>query len=422
MTHTQTLPADALPATARPRRAPRARNDPARGRTRVCAALAMVAAGVLCDVRTLRAQSSPPAGPADLTRQQELVFRSAWQAAARSIVRIDTIGGAQPLEKIDAIPGEERTAVGFRQADGPTTGVVWSPDGWIVTSSFNFYRDPTVTTVTLADGRRFVATLVARDLPARIALLKIPAAGLTCAEPTPTTDIKRGQWVLTAGMGYGSAAPAISVGIVSAAQRFAGIALQTDAKTSPANYGGPLIDLQGRTLGICVPLGAGEDVTAGLEWYDSGIGFAICSEFLQQRIPLMQSGRTLERALLGVSLASAEPVEEPLAPVGAPASAPAAAPRAGVRIVGPTLGPAAAAGLLEGDVITALDDQPVRIALDFRRVMVRKVPGDAVEVSYERAGAPLRAGLRAVSASELRALPAAEARPPPATLPSPSQP
>ena len=73
----------------------------------------------------------------------------------------------------------------------------------------------------------------------------------------------------------------ISVGVVSALNRMHGRAIQTDANVSATNYGGPLVDLEGRVLGILVPMapqapGAGEaNVTAGSEFYDSGIGFAV---------------------------------------------------------------------------------------------------------------------------------------------------
>lgn len=366
----------------------------------------------LATLMTLQAATQPATPPgADLVRQQQLVFQHAWQTATGGIVRIDTIGGAQPIEKVDATPGEERTAVGFRQADGPSTGVIWSPDGWILTSSFNFYRDPTVITVTLADGRRFVAKLIARDLPARIALLKVAANGLPAARSAPTRDLHRGQWALTLGMGYGSASPAVSVGIISGLARMNGIAVQTDAKISPANYGGPLIDLEGRVLGICVPLGAGEDVTAGVEWYDSGIGFAITSEFLNERLPRLQAGQTLERGLLGIALDPEEPVvstdatttiAEPVSPgvTSAPASAPAGG---GVRIAVPPIGPSAAAGLLEGDWITAVGSSPVRSSLDFRRAMAHVVASDEIKIAYVRDGTPLEVRVKCVSARELRA-------------------
>src|SRR5438045_3720475 len=71
------------------------------------------------------------------------------------------------------------------------------------------------------------------------------------------------------------APPSVSVGIISALDRIWGKAVQTDAKVSPVNYGGPLVDVQGRVQGILVPASPrGQDETAGHEWYDSGIGFA----------------------------------------------------------------------------------------------------------------------------------------------------
>ena len=70
--------------------------------------------------------------------------------------------------------------------------------------------------------------------------------------------------------------PSVSVGIISALDRIWGKAIQTDAKVSPTNYGGPLIDLYGRVQGVLVPASPqAEGETAGFEWYDSGIGFAI---------------------------------------------------------------------------------------------------------------------------------------------------
>src|SRR5205814_8394540 len=65
--------------------------------------------------------------------------------------------------------------------DGPTTGVIWSSDGYIITSRFNFMRDPSVITVRLADGRTLLAKLVARDNVAGLALIKVNATDLPVA-------------------------------------------------------------------------------------------------------------------------------------------------------------------------------------------------------------------------------------------------
>src|SRR6185436_10825679 len=77
--------------------------------------------------------------------------------------------------------------------------------------------------------------------------------------------------------------------------------IQTDAKISPVNYGGPLVDLQGRIQGILIPASPqGDDVTAGFEWYDSGIGFAIPMEDVLASLPRLKQGKDLEKGIVGV--------------------------------------------------------------------------------------------------------------------------
>lgn len=245
------------------------------------------------------------AAPPPTPRQMQDAFHDALRRVAPCVVRIDTIGGAPRVQAF----GEQRAAVGFRQADGPTTGVIWSADGEIVTSSFNFIRDPSIITVTLADGRRFVARLVARDLPARLALLKIDAQELPAARGAPLERLRPGQWALTAGYGHGGSEPSVSAGVLSATRRMNGLAAQTDAKTSPANYGGPLFDLDGRVIGVCVPLAPqSEDEIAGVEWYDSGTGFAIHVEQINERMGRMRAGGDLRRGLLGLLLDLRDPI------------------------------------------------------------------------------------------------------------------
>jgi ABC-type Fe3+-hydroxamate transport system substrate-binding protein len=123
--------------------------------------------------------------------------------------------------------------------------------------------------------------------------------------------------------------------------RLFGRALQTDAYTSPANYGGPVIDIEGRVLGIAVPLSrAGRD--AGAELYDSGIGFAATVADIGPLLERMKRGETLHRGWLGVST-----VTTWLGP--------------GARLQSVAQGSAAAmAGLAEGDMILAVDDVAVR--------------------------------------------------------------
>ena len=89
----------------------------------------------------------------------------------------------------------------------------------------------------------------------------------------------------------------MSVGILSAVGRVWGKALQTDAPVSPNNYGGPLVDIRGRVMGVIVPLSpqSAEEI-AGVEWYDSGIGFAVPLEAIQTVLPKLKRARTCIRA------------------------------------------------------------------------------------------------------------------------------
>jgi len=330
-----------------------------------------------------------------LRQHQQQVFRAALRAVRPSIVRIDTIGGAQPVGR--ASPAGGGGAPVFRQADGPTTGLIWSADGYIITSSFNFIRDPSIITVTLHDGRRFVAKLIARDRPARLALLKIEARGLPVPRLLAREQLRPGQWALAAGCGHGSDSPAVSVGIVSAVDRMSGLAVQTDAKVSPANYGGPLFDLEGRVIGVCVPMGPGEDEIADAQWYDSGIGFAVDTDLVRSRVQRLKHGRDLQRGLMGVSLDTRAPVVglTPKDPVDQP-------PTDGMRIDAEPRGPAADAGLRAGDVITRLDGIPVTRLPDLRRVLARKVAGDPLAVTYRRSQKVRTATLTLVSAEAFR--------------------
>lgn len=341
----------------------------------------------------LLAPSAPAAAPpvADL-RAQQAVFRAALETVTPALVRIDTIGGAQPVREI--VRGDERRKLppAFRQADGPTTGLVWAADGFIVTSSFNFVREPSIILVTLADGTQHVAELVARDRVMRLTLLKIAADGLPTLPLAPRSELQVGQWALAAGRGHGSAAPTLSVGTVSAAARMRGVALQTDASLSPANYGGPLFDIDGRVLGLCVPLSMGEDDLAGVEWYDSGIGFAVHADLVAERVERLRSIGDLTRGYIGISVDRAAPV------VGAP-RADDAPP--GLRIVSPPAQQAHAAGLRQGDVILTVDGRPVPRVVDLQRALIGKVVGDTAELRYWRAGERSTAVVRLVNPDAL---------------------
>ena len=136
-----------------------------------------------------------------------------------------------------------------------------------------------------------------------LVLLKVDAGQpLPLPEATPEKDIQVGWWAIALGRAFDVSQPNISVGIVSAVDRLSGRAVQTDAKVSPTNYGGPLVDIRGRVMGVLSPLSpqkSGE--VSGVEWYDSGIGFAVPLEHINQILPRWKEG-DLKPGLVGVSL------------------------------------------------------------------------------------------------------------------------
>lgn len=250
-------------------------------------------------------------------RATQEAFHRVVAALTPSLVRIETVGGSQPVdplvtddEETKESPQQKRLQNPFRDtagaeftlADGPTTGIVWSPDGYIITSSFNFVREPMLISVTLPDGRRMAADLVARDQVHKIALLKVDAAGLRVPAWSPAEEVRVGQWALALGLGFGGAEPSVTAGIISAVNRMRGTAVQTDAKLSPANYGGPLCDLAGRIVGLCTPMAQRPGELAGVEMYDSGVGFAIPRTKLEAIVARLMKGESAYRGWLGVSV------------------------------------------------------------------------------------------------------------------------
>ena len=121
-----------------------------------------------------------------------------------------------------------------------------------------------------------------------------------------------GEWSLALGRTFDGTKPSISVGIISALNRVWGKAIQTDAKVSPNNYGGPLVDIRGRVLGVLVPMSPmGNNELAGVEWYDSGIGFAVPLEDINRALPRLEKGEDLHSGLLGISMKRGDMFADP---------------------------------------------------------------------------------------------------------------
>jgi serine protease Do len=299
--------------------------------------------------------------PETLATREEAALRAAVDAVAPSVVQIRTIGGLDAVE-------------GTLLADGPTTGLIISPDGYIISSAFNFAQQPASILVTFTTGKQSPAELVATDHSRMLVLLKATAAAdLPVPTFVPAGEIRPGQWAVALGRTFRADRPNISVGIVSAVNRMFGRVLQTDADVSAANYGGPLVDIRGRVFGVLVPMAPqalspqGASELAGAEWYDSGIGFAVPLEPLATRIELMKRGEDQHSGLLGIAMATKNPHVAP----------------ADLAVVRPD-GPAGQAGIKKGDRIIELDGKPIRTQTDLRFALGTKYGGDTVHVILSR--------------------------------------
>lgn len=289
-------------------------------------------------------------------------FRAAAAKIQPALVTIESFGGSSTIAgRIGGIR---------KQGEGNTTGVMISPDGYVITSSFNFIEQPTTITVITSDGVRRVAELRGRDDTRRICLLKIEGVQeMPIAEPLPPASVRVGQWAISVGVGYGDKNPAISTGIISAKQRMGGRAIQTDANISPANYGGPLLDIEGRVIGICVPMSAdSRSLAGGVEWYDSGIGFCIPIAGNENLIEKMKQGQHVQRGVIGVKTRDIKN-------------------REGVRVleVLPN-SPAAKAGLERNDILIELGESQIANLADLKTALEPLYSGDEVNVVIERSG------------------------------------
>jgi serine protease Do len=306
----------------------------------------------------------------DLNEQFEKAVKDAARKVGPSVVQIQTTGGTDMV--VTGVKGAT-----FRKALGPTTGVIVDPDGYIITSAFNFINNPTTITVAVPGiSEPFLAKKIATDHSRMVTLIKIDKTGLVVPKFVPVKELKVGQSALALGRTLDPKLldtkrehpPSISYGIISALGRIWGKAFQTDAKVSPVNYGGPIVDITGRVQGIIIPASPrGEDVTAGFEWYDSGIGFAVPMEDVMAVVPKLKMGKDLHKAVLGVRMKGGD--QYSVLPEVDDVVQPSAA---------------AKAGLQKGDVITEIENKAVFNQAQVLHLVGPKYEGDSLSFKFKR--------------------------------------
>lgn len=239
-------------------------------------------------------------------------------------------------------------------------------DGWAITSLYGLAAPPAAVLLIDAAGQQHEATVVGRDLSRQLAVVKTANAAPACP-PLEGRAARVGETAIALGRPDQQSECRITVGLISAVGRFGGRAVQTDALISPSNYGGPLIGLDGVLLGVIAPLSPPGQ--SGVNLYDSGIGFAVPASQIDPRLEQLAGGDDIRPGWLGASFAKEDPLRAP----------------ARLHEVAPD-GPAARAGLVAEDVITAVAGVRTPSLRALRSRLRAADAGQAVELAVERGG------------------------------------
>ncbi len=302
-------------------------------------------------------------------------------------------GSETDVEQVAAavLPSVVKLDVAGEEGSGSGSGVIISSDGRILTNNHvaEVAADGGTITISFSDGSTAPAEIVGLDPITDIAVVRAQGvSGLTPATIGSSADLNVGEDVVAIGSPYGLDATVTS-GIVSAVGRPVDVgqdaegnvtaypAVQTDAAINPGNSGGPLVDSQGRVVGINSSIRTSGSSATGESSGSIGLGFAIPIDDVLPIVEQINAGEEPTHALLGISVQPVQAAAEGGAPVAA-----------GAQVAEVNDGSAAEeAGLEQGDVVTAVDD--IRISdPDSLITTVRSYrPGDQVEVTYVRGDA-----------------------------------
>jgi serine protease Do len=269
---------------------------------------------------------------------------------------------------------------GQRQLEhGIGSGVIISPDGYIVTN--NHVVDGAVEVrVTLHDRRTFPAKVIGTDKLTDLAVVKIDAKDLPAIAWGDSTKLVPGQSVLAIGNPFGYFRFSVTRGIVSAVDRpnpysddarKPGGFIQTDAAINPGNSGGPLVNAHGQLVGINTFLISSTGAF-------SGAGFAIPTQTVHPVVEALIKDGVVHHGYLGVGLNDVTPDNAKFFNLTG---------NTGALIASVTPNsPAGRAGLKQGDVVTAVNGQPVETGSDLQVVVSEDAPGSKIQLDVERSG------------------------------------
>jgi S1-C subfamily serine protease len=339
-------------------------------------AVAAAVASTACaqEGRRVEARSRTIVERSNLTAEERSVTQL-FEEASPSVAYITSVSLRRDFFRLNVMEIPSGTGSGF----------VWDDRGNIVTN-FHVIEDADRAEVTLADGTTWPASLVgyAREKDLAVLHIEAPRNQLRPIPIGTSSDLKVGQTVLAIGNPFGYD-QSLTTGIVSALGREIvspqGIpirdVIQTDAAINPGNSGGPLLDSAGRLIGVNTAIVSPSGAYAG-------IGFAIPVDTVNWVVPQLIAYGKVRRPSVGVELASDHLVRrsgiEGAVVIGVDRGS--GADKAGIR-------PAyrdRRGRVVVGDIIVAIDGEPVRSGGELGLVLEKHREGDTVTVTVEREG------------------------------------
>ncbi len=341
-------------------------------------------------------QSNLESAPQNLSRQVSLLnqsptlssfpgnFTDAAKKAMPVVVHIKATAGAQSSRgnsqsnPFEGFFGEDFFPGNSRPQSGAGSGVFISADGYIVTNNHvvSFADELEVTTY---DNRTYKAKLIGTDPGTDMAVIKIDATNMPTLSYGDSDKAQVGEWVLAVGNPF-DLTSTVTAGIISAKGRDINIIrdrggiesfIQTDAAVNPGNSGGALVDASGRLLGINTAIATQTGSYAGYS-------FAIPVNMMRKIVDDIIQYGSFQRAYLGISInqMDAELSNE----LGVDISQ-------GVFVEGLADGGAASyAGILPRDIITAVNDRPIKTVPELQEVVGSAKVGDVLNVTVNRKG------------------------------------
>ena len=261
--------------------------------------------------------------------------------------------------------------------EGIGSGVIISADGYIVTNN-HVVEHADELTVSLNDGRELPAKVVGRDPQTDVAVVKVQATGLPAITFAPSEKVEVGDRVLAVGNPFGIG-ETVTSGIVSAKGRNAGIGItyedfiQTDAAINPVNSGGALVDIDGRLVGMNTAI---LSRSGGFQ----GVGLAVPSDLVSYIADSLVEHGKVVRGFLGVGVQNLTPSLAESFGINSHQGAIVTDVQAD--------GPAAKAGIVSGDVVTAINGKPIDSSSRLSLLVSETAPGTALAINLLHDGKP----------------------------------